>query len=372
MSPAWTLQRILALPFMPAVFFFAGVTYDTITLSRIDRVLDNLIIFGYLTLLGGLIVLTGRLARKGSDASPTVRFGPMTRFVDRTRPFFPNAIQFLLGGLFSAYTIFYFQSASWTTTAVFFFVLIGLLVANEFLRDRLTSLRLLISLYTMVWFSFFSFFLPVLIGFMHTMIFLLGAFLSLAMALWVVELIYKVGPRASMQEKILVGLPAGGLILLLVSFYFLNWIPPVPLSLKFGGIYHEVTKTGERYDMKFEKSAWYQFWKRSDDPFHGDGPVYCFTAVFAPVDLQTTIVHHWEYRAAGETSSTSFRTSDTIPIKISGGREGGYRAYSVKKRVVPGEWRVTAETQEGKVIGRVEFYVEPKGDSPLEFETHRY
>lgn len=372
MPPTWTLQRILTLPFMPAVFFFSGVTYDTITLSRVDRMVDNLIILGYLTLLGGLIVFTGRLTRGGRDASLMFHWGPMTRLVDRTRPYFPYAIQFLLGGLFSAYTIFYFQSASLTTTAVFFFVLVGLLVVNEFLRHRLTRLRLLISLYTMVWFSFFTFFLPVLIGFMHTTIFLLGAFLSLAIALWVVELIYKGGPQVSKQEKILVGLPAGGLILLLVGFYFLNWIPPVPLSLKFGGMYHEVVKTGDRYNMKFEKSAWYRFWKRSDNPFHGMGPIYCFTAVFAPVDLNTTIYHHWEYRAAGESFSTPFRTADRIPIKISGGRADGYRAYSVKKRVVPGEWRVMAETQEGKVIGFVEFQVEAAKDSPLAFDTYRY
>jgi hypothetical protein len=56
------VQSILAKPFMPAVFFLSGVTYDTVTLSRIDRLLDNLVLLLYLVLLGALIVLVGRLS----------------------------------------------------------------------------------------------------------------------------------------------------------------------------------------------------------------------------------------------------------------------------------------------------------------------
>src|SRR5438445_13071156 len=54
----------------------------------------------------------------------------------------------------------------------------------------------------------------------------------------------------------------------LVGFYFLKWIPPVPLSLKFAGTYHKVAKVDDEFQLEFEKAAWYHFWKRSDDPFH--------------------------------------------------------------------------------------------------------
>ena len=37
MSPLVKIQSVLAKPFMPAVFFFSGVGYDTLTLTRIDR-----------------------------------------------------------------------------------------------------------------------------------------------------------------------------------------------------------------------------------------------------------------------------------------------------------------------------------------------
>jgi hypothetical protein len=61
MSPLSRVQSFLAKPFMPALFFFSGVGYDTLTLTRIDRLQDNLLLLLYLVLLGLLIVLTGRL-----------------------------------------------------------------------------------------------------------------------------------------------------------------------------------------------------------------------------------------------------------------------------------------------------------------------
>ena len=298
------------------------------------------------------------------------RAGP--RLLAHARPYYPQGIQFLLGGLFSAYTIFYVQSASLTTTAVFFGVLVGFLVANEFIRDRLSSLKLLVSLYALVCFSFFTYFIPVLIHFMNAFVFLLGAVFSLGMALWVVELIYEAVPNHSRREKIMAGVPAGVLIAVLIAFYFLNWIPPVPLSLKYGGVYHQVTKEGGAYKLSFEKGAWYEFWKRSDDPFHGEGPVYCFSAVFAPVELKTTVFHHWQVGTVNKEGHHTFVTSDRIGLSISGGREGGYRAYTLKRHIPPGDWRVDVETEDGRVLGRVSFRVEEGGEGKPELDTIMY
>ncbi len=62
--------------------------------------------------------------------------------------------------------------------------------------------------------------------------------------------------------------------------------------MKFGGIDHNVTKVTDAYELSLEGGGrWFQIWKRSDDPFRGEEPVYCFTAVFASVNLVTTIYH---------------------------------------------------------------------------------
>jgi len=269
------LRAALAKPFMPVFFFFGGVTWDTLTLTRIDGLLDNLILLLYLTLLGALIVLTMRADLHGPAAPAAAAAadgGEGGSLLDRARPHFPHAIQFLFGGLFSAYAIFYSQSASFTGTAVFFGLLVALLVGNEFLHDRFSNLRLLITLYSVVCFGFFTFFLPVVSGFMHTAVFLLGAVLSVIVTSRVVELIYQGMPERPRREITLAGAPAVAVIGVLVLFYFLNWIPPVPLSLRHGGIYHEATKVNDEYVLSYEKPAWYRFWKSSDDPFYGRGP----------------------------------------------------------------------------------------------------
>ena len=367
------IRAALAKPFLPVVFFFAGVTYDTVTLTRIDRLLDNLILLLYLMVLGVLIVLKGRTDLQKIHGEP-VTTGKAAHVLDRAEPYYPMGIQFLLGGLFSAYTIFYSQSASLTTTAVFFGVLVLLLVGNEFLHDRLSSLKLLISLYALVAFCFFTFFLPVLTGIMNWIMVVLGAVLSLALALRVLELVYQGQTSRARMELVKAGGPAVAVVAVLIAFYFLNWIPPVPLSLKLGGIYHQVEKVDGLYHLTFEKPAWYQVMKRSDNPFHGDGPAYCFTAVFAPVDLKTIIYHRWQYRMVtpGRSSKGDFSTTDRIPIRISGGREGGYRGYTIKQHVPPGEWRVDVETEDGRVIGRVRFRVEGAGGAGTDFQTLNY
>ena len=366
---SFKLRTVLAKPFMAPVFFFSGVAYDMLTLTRIDRLQDNLLLLIYLLLLGVLIVLTGRLGIEPTpDRGQLATFSVIPRWLLRMRIYYPMAVQFLLGGLFSAYAIFYSRSATLTSTAIFFVLLVVLLVGNEFLHDRLSSLRLLVSLYALVCFAFFTFFLPVMTGLMNAAIFLAGAGLSVAVTLRVVELIYRNNPDRSRREAVGVTVPAFGLIGLLVVFYFLNWIPPVPLSLKFGGIYHEVKKTGDQFELSFERQ-WYQAWKRSDTTFPANEPIYCFTAVFAPVDLNTTIYHHWYFRP---NSDKPFTHADRIPVRINGGREGGYRAYTFKQRLDPGDWRVDVETGDGRIIGRVSVRVEERGDVQPSLRTVTY
>ena len=369
MSAAQSIKTILTKPFMPAVFFLSGVTYDTLTLTRIDRLQDNLLLLIYLLLLGVLIVLTGRLGiEPPPDREHLAELSPFGRWVLHARPYYPMAVQFLLGGLFSAYAIFYSRSATLTSSAIFFALLILLLVGNEFLRDRLSSLRLLISLYALVCFAFFTFFLPVMTGLMNMVVFLAGAGLTAMVTLRVVHLIYRDNPDRSKREAVGVTAPAFGLIALLVGFYFLNWIPPVPLSMKFGGIYREVQRQGDQFLLTYDRQ-WYEVWKRSENPFPADEPIYCFTAVFAPVALDTTVYHHWYFRS---NSSKPYTHADRIPIKISGGREGGYRAYTFKQRLDPGDWRVDVETEDGRVVGRVSVRVEQRNDQPTALKTLSY
>jgi hypothetical protein len=48
-----------------------------------------------------------------------------------------------------------------------------------------------------------------------------------------------------------------------------------------------------------------------------------------------------------------------VSYPITGGREGGYRAYSVKSLPAKGKWRVNIQTADDLLIGRVAFTVVP-------------
>jgi hypothetical protein len=85
-------------------------------------------------------------------------------------------------------------------------------------------------------------------------------------------------------------------------------------------------------------------------------PLSVYSAVFAPIQLKTTVVHVWR---RFDEASRRWRTESTVKFPIVGGREGGYRAYSNKSTPANGRWRVDIETADGLLIGRVAFAVAP-------------
>lgn len=350
------LQTSFLKPILPAFFFLAGVTYDSLTLTRIDRPLDNLILLLYLAVLGVLVILTGRFQLGLIPyTSEQTSWNPLS-LVNRAQPHLAKGLQFLLGGLFSAYAIFYSQSASFSTTAIFLGIIVAFLIGNEFLQNRYSSLKMLVSLFALVTLSFFTFFLPVLTGWMNDVVFVTGVLISGFIVWKVVRLTLQGLPQVSFRTALTISFPACGLLILCTVLYFLNWIPPIPLSLKFGGIYHQIEKIQDEYVLTYEKGPWYAIWKESNHRVGIDAPVSCFSSVFAPVTLQTTIYHHWQWRPVDEPES--FMTTDRIPITITGGREKGFRMYTTKNRVQPGDWRVYVETEDGRILGQMTFIAE--------------
>ena len=367
-------QAFLDKPYMPIAFFFGGITFDHLTLTRIDRLQDNLLLLLYVSLLGTLIILVGRAQfisfPEISESESTWSFQSL---VIKAQPYYVPALHFLFGSLFSAYAILYSKSASLNGSAIFLGIIVVMLVVNEFLHKRFTSVKLLMTLYALVTFSFFTFFLPVVTGYMNTGIFLLGVVISIAVVLRVVHLTYQNVPNQSPRSAIFTGVTPVGLIILFTTFYFLNWIPPVPLSLKFAGMYHQVEKVDGDFRLTFKPGRWYEFFKESDDILTAGEPAYCFTAVFAPVNLDKTIYHHWQYRPypSDETQpEPPFTTTDRIPITISGGREAGYRSYTMKQKVDPGDWLINVETDDGKLIGTVSFEVKEPEQPIVDTKTY--
>ncbi len=71
----------------------------------------------------------------------------------------------------------------------------------------------------------------------------------------------------------------------------------------------------------------------------------CLTAVFAPRGLHDELFHAW---------SQEGRPMGRVPLAISGGRERGFRTWSIKKILgqhPAGRWRCVVETASGQVLG---------------------
>lgn len=333
--------------YVPVISFAGGFLWDSFTLTRVDRMSDNLILLGYILLLGLAIILINVCENKITSKL----------FVIKYQNWYPLLAQFFFGGLFSSYVVFYFQSAALTKNWLFLGGLIILLFANEFLEKRLKNMYLQLTLYFLVVFSFLIFFLPVLLKVMNTFIFLLSGFLSLAISAGSVYLFFKKIVILNKIQSVRIGAIIIALYFLITIFYFLNWIPPVPLAMKFSGIYHLVQRVEDDYRLKYEKPPWYKFWKKSDDPFHyaaGD-TAYCFAAVFAPVHLNKKIYHEWQQY---DSRTGDWQAVDKNGYQVVGGRKGGYRGFTYKKNITPGKWRVDVQTPEGLIIGRINFTVE--------------
>ena len=331
--------------FQPLVAFLAGFTWDSFTLTRIDLFLDNVILFSYLLLAGILIFFINMIEHQVIKSALILKY----------RDWYPNLIQFMFGGLFSGYVVYYFQSASFGKNWLFLTLLFFLFISNEFIKDRLNNLKLQFVFYYIALFSFFIFYLPVLLKTINAFVFILSGLVSSAIIVGILYLLYKKIPQLKDPLKNLV-IILGVIFLIINLFYFTNIIPPVPLSLKDAGIYHDIERQNNKYILRFEKAAWYNPFKNSEDTFQyapGD-TVFCFASVFAPTDLDTKIYHNWQFynEFAGE-----WQRSDRMNYKISGGRDGGYRGYTFKRNVAAGLWRVDVETEREQLLGRISFEI---------------
>lgn len=338
------------------MFFVCGFLWDALTLTRIDNLIDNLIFLAYLAILGGLLLLTTRF---------TVN-APVPRVFLRFSRYTPWAMQFLFGSLFSGYVVNYFKSMTLAGSAFFFIVLVALLITNEYLESRMTNVYMTLALYFFCVFAFLAFFIPVATGYMNRFVFVLAGLLSLAVIAGLTRYIWPVLIECSTAHVVRLMAPSAGIWLLMTVLYFANLLPPVPLSMKEGGIYRGVERQGNTFVLTYEKPVPWHFWRHTTDKFHykqGD-TAYCFSAVFAPRRLQKRIYHHWKFYGKG-----GWTSAGKVGFGITGGRDAGYRGYTFKSNLTPGRWRVDVETEEGQIMGRISFDVVEGEAGPVEVLT---
>lgn len=338
--------------FISPVAIIGGFVVDIFTLNQIDQVFDNAILIVHLIIVGVMIALLF------SNGTPIGE-----RFYVRPRKELYRAIMlFSFGGLFSGFFLFYFRSGTFVTSAPFILLMLGLMLAAEFLKKYYHAVSFRITVYFIAIFSWTIFFVPLVVNRVSAGLFIVSGILSLLMISGFLYLLRTINPYyfRKRYKKFITGI--------LVAFavfnglYFLNIIPPVPLSLKFNSVYHSVERVEDFvYKATYEPAPWYQPFRKRSRVYHrrpGE-PVYVFTAVFTPAHLETEIHHKWQFfnRETGR-----WETRSDIPINIRGGRNEGFRGFSFKTAVEPGQWRVTVTNKRSQVLGYVRFKIKDTTD----------
>lgn len=338
------------------VALLSGFILDNLTLKRIDFLYENLVLISYLLIAGfGIFLLQFYYSSRLKS-----------RFFEKVIFIVPFTLQFAFGGLFSAFVIFYFKSASIFASWPFLLVLLFLLVGNELFKERYSRLIFQISIYFIAIFSYSIFALPILVKKMGSGVFIISGLISLIVITLFIYFLYRIMPMRMEHGRrpLMISISIGIIYLMFNVFYFANLIPPIPLALKDSGIYHNIEIVdNSNYLVQYEPLPWYLFFKKFNPVFHktpGDR-VYCFSAVFAPTEFNMKVFHRWSFF---DEKADKWVETDRIYFNIIGGRAGGYRGYTFKSGLEPGKWRVDIITEQDQVLGRTKFKIEKVDSHP--------
>lgn len=335
---------------LSATSMVGGFIFDNYYFERVDHPATQIVLAAYLALAIASIVLIHFVE---SDAEPP-------SLLVKGHPLLVIATQFALGGLWSAFLIFYGRSALGTTSWPFVTVLAAMLIGNEAFRQYHSRLAFTCTLLFLAMLSYAIFAVPVFTGTMGRATFLFSGVLAAGAFAVVLFALRTVGRTRLLTAWRAIVLGAAGVFAGINIFYFANILPPLPLALSQAGVFHSVVKDGDTYRAVAEERAagdWFGLIGRTPVMrVQTGGSLAVYSAVFAPIQLKTNIVHVWRRY---DDASGMWRTESTVRFPIVGGREGGYRGYSTKSQPASGRWRVDIETAEGALIGRVPFSVRP-------------
>jgi len=348
--------RDLAKRYSNVIFFIGGFLFDAFTLIRIDSTVDLALQSAYL--LGITFIIVGQAYLEASRWQPQ-------GWVARLWSYESEVIHFFYGGLLSAYVILYFKSTSLSRSIIFFVFVFILMLANEMPQIRRLRSLLRLGLFAFCLISYLNYLFPVLVGRMGDWVFSFAWVSSAGLMYPLVKRLANVHPDPK-RARVRLGWSPALVLVLVAVFYFNKWIPPVPMSMQYAGIFRNVEPQAGRYRLTYLKPPWIAFWRKSEGLFlarEGDR-VYFFTRIFGPSRFKHQVFIRWEQK---DTHQNRWITSDRIPLPVKGGRDQGYRGYAYKEKYQPGQWRVEVETEDGRVLGGVVFQIkkDPSGEERI-------
>ena len=330
---------------LSAISMAGGYIFDSFAFGRVDHISTHIVFIAYLAVAGGAIALSHRLESRPVERQPS----------QRVRTILSAATQFALGCLLSGFCVFYLRSASLWSSWPYLLLLAGIFVGNEFFKAYTTRFTLALLLYFFALFSYAILMVPVLIAMLGTIPFLISGAVALAVFWLYADILSRLGRERFRQVR--VRILAGTLAIFAVMnlCYFAKILPPLPLALADAGVYHSVKKVGSVYQAVEETQPWTTYLGAPPVQHLAVGDrLYLYSSVFAPARVSTQIVHRWEWY---DPTARRWQPQSRVAFSINGGRDGGYRVYSVKSRPKAGDWRVNIATGDGRQLGRIRFAV---------------
>ncbi len=350
LAPRLTIIR----RFMPAIAFFCGFTWDSLTMGRVVSFYDLLLLTTYYFGAALILILLVR------EIQP------------KWQNWFTFLVQFAFGGLFSALVVFYFKSSGSFYT---FFVVIGLvllLIANEFLAEKYRSRTLSWAMFAACGTMYLNFLIPHIFHSIRSVWFYLSCILSLTVVLSIHgfasakqrELIPEKIKKLQYLRDLRQMTPAFGVVILLVFLYQLQLIPPVPLVLRESYICKDFSKENDIYQGQAEKQTFLRTLGFGRDVIHfQDGEkIYSMAAIFAPTKIKVNLEQRWWLR---NEKSGNWMSRGIVPLPMVGGRSKGWRTYSyIEKTVQTGDWKVETALKAGAVLA-IDYFTVRRQVDPL-------
>ncbi len=337
-----------------SISLVVGFILGAIFLKQVDFFWENFWIFVHLVLIALSIILINYIEHHERDEDNP----------EKLHFWLLNLLQLLFGGVLSTFLVFYFRSATLSTSWPFLLILFFAILANERLKRHYSRLNFQIGFFYLSLFSFFIFFIPILVHRVGAWVFALSGVMSLVVIISFLYLLVKITKEKSLKHPRRLVITVGSIFLIINVLYFTNIIPPLPLSLKDSGIYHSVTRDPAGfYVVEGEEQGWLGYFELYPD-FHlvyGE-VVYAFSSVFSPASFYTGVVHEWQHQDRG---TGDWTTEGRVSLAVSGGRDGGYRTYSTRAELEEGYWRVNVLTSSGLVLGRLRFNVVQTNVEPI-------
>lgn len=327
---------------LSAAFFVFGFFDHLITFGAFSLPTEIIIFEVYL----GVIALCTLLSHVSIG-----RDGRVMRVIAVAAPLFA---QMLLGGVLAGFVVFYAKESVLSVSWPFLIFLTIIFVGTEFFRDLREHLVFQTALFYFSLYALAVFALPTYVGSLNERVFFQSTLLTVAVFIVFLIILAIFGWQRLKQTILPILLSTGLLTAAIVLAYVTDVIPPLPLAMRDGGVYYSITHEGDAYVVQGEqKQPWWHIGTQSVDHVPGT-PLYAFSAVFAPGAFVTSVIHEWQFY---NPQTKAWETRSTVAFTVSGGREEGYRGYSLVSDPQAGKWRVRVKTLTGQTIGEIRFNV---------------